>query len=64
MSNRHVTPRRAAAISAVVFAVVLIIVAAGYPDWLWLPLTISSWLAILTMVVVAALEIRARFRRT
>lgn len=52
------TRRRAAAGSVVVLAAVLAIVAIGYPDWLWFPLTIAFWLAALTFVIAAVLEIR------
>lgn len=55
--------RRVAAGSAVVLAIVLVIVAIGYPDWLWFPLTIAFYLAALTFVISAVLEIRARVVR-
>ena len=50
----------AAAGSVVVLATVLVVVAVGYPDWLWFPLTTGFWLAALTLVISAVLEIRAR----
>jgi hypothetical protein len=51
--------RRAAAGSVVVLATTLIVVAVGYPDWLWFPLFSAFWLAALTFVIAAVLEIRA-----
>lgn len=53
------TRRRAAAVSVVVLATVLLVVAVGYPDWLWFPLTIAFYLAALTFLISAVLEIRA-----
>jgi uncharacterized membrane protein YccC len=53
------TRRRAAAGSGIVIGAALAIVAVGYPDWLWFPLFISFWLAVLTFVMSAVLEIRA-----
>jgi hypothetical protein len=53
------TRRRAAAGSVVVLATTLVIVAVGHPNWLWFPLTIAFWLAALTFVIAAVLEIRA-----
>ena len=57
------TRQRAAAGSVVVLATVLVIVAIGYPDWLWFPLTIALYVAAITLVISAALEIRARIAR-
>lgn len=54
------TRRRAAAGSGIVLATALAIAAVGYPGWLWFPLTIAFWLAALTFVISAVLEIRAR----
>lgn len=56
MNNRQ----RLAAGSAITLASVLVVVAIGYPDWLWFPLTIAFCLATFTLLVTTALEIRAR----
>jgi len=57
------TRRRAAAGSVVVLAIALVIVAVGYPNWLWFPLFIAFWLAVITFVISVVLEIRARIVR-
>jgi hypothetical protein len=63
MRKHQTALRRTAVASAVVVATVLVIVALGYPDWLWSPLTISFWVAAAAFVVSAALELRSRFVR-
>lgn len=54
------TRRRAAVGSVVAAAIVLVVVAVGYPDWLWFPLTFAFWLAVVTFVISVVLEIRDR----
>ena len=64
MSKLHTTPRRAAAAAGVVLVIVLVIVAVGYPDWLWFPLTIAFWAAVLTLAIALVLKIRSHLVRS
>jgi len=64
MSDRGTTRRRTAAAAALVMATVVVVVAIGYPDWLWFPLFIGFWGAVLALLVSAGLEARSRLMRT
>lgn len=49
-----------AVVSAVVLAVALLIVFIGYPDWLWFPLTIGFWGALIALLISVAFIVRSR----
>jgi hypothetical protein len=61
MSERQTVQRRTIVTSVAVLVGVLVIVAIGYPGWLWFPLTISFWLAAATLVVSVVLALRRRY---
>jgi hypothetical protein len=47
-------------VSAIAVAAILVAVAVGYPDWMWLPLTVSFYVALLMLLGLAGSHVWTR----